>query len=213
MTSPTAIATTASSPPHNPAQQRREAPGRLVGQTGMPAPGSQWFLALDCFCFCALVRAPYEVVPEGSRRHVRVGSVGILNGRVGGAARSTWHCWICWRTAPPPHHRPWPVPRGLRDLWLAGIPLERAAAATGLTAAEVECRLTGLGWRPSPNGSRWSCYASCTWRSGCRRRRWRPGADVGRRSRLGRTGPASGGRRCVAKFDHRGAVPLPFVGG
>jgi hypothetical protein len=47
-----------------------------------------------------------------------------------------------------------PSPAGatqrLRDLWLAGVPLERAADAAGLTVAEAERRLTGLGYRLTP---------------------------------------------------------------
>ena len=67
--------------------------------------------------------------------------------------------------------------RRLRDLWLAGMPLERAAAAAGLTVSEAEDRLTALGYalppKPIPSKSR-RCGA-CMWTSACRRRRWRPG--------------------------------------
>lgn len=38
----------------------------------------------------------------------------------------------------------------LRDLWLAGVPLERAAAAAGLTVAEAEHRLAALGYGLMP---------------------------------------------------------------
>jgi len=116
--------------------------------------------------------------------------------------------------------------RRLRDLWLAGMPLERAAPAAGLTVSEAEDRLTGLGYAPIPEPPtfdvealrrlyRWSGSTSTgDWASRrsqpastCRRRRSGPASPTTPSRSVRRAGPPAGHPRRANRGTGRRAGP------